>query len=159
MNENLNKNAFQYDAYHPLQWPSRRVGCLPRAGVCPGGCLPVGVVSIWSDASFTFAFTRHECTLTVNFNDAAQTPVRNGFPTKLSNQPESVKYQCGLILVPCWRQKLAINVEHLKIYYLRGMRIQKGLKHARSVSVVSWPICIKPWTNWQNYLSVISYGT
>ena len=49
----VNKNAFQHDAYHPLQWPSRGVclggcmsvqggvcqsrGCLLREGVCLGG--------------------------------------------------------------------------------------------------------------------------
>ena len=43
----MNKNAFQYDAYRPLQWPSLEGKCvssqggLPR-GVCPGGgCLGV----------------------------------------------------------------------------------------------------------------------
>ena len=34
-----NKNAFQWDAYHPLQWPSRREG-----GVYLGGCLSKGGV-------------------------------------------------------------------------------------------------------------------
>ena len=34
----FNKNAFQKDVYHPLQWPS-----LGEGGVClPGGCLPWG---------------------------------------------------------------------------------------------------------------------
>ena len=33
-----NKNAFQYDAYSPQQWPSLRGG-----GVCSGGCLLEGV--------------------------------------------------------------------------------------------------------------------
>ena len=45
---NYNKNAFQQDAYRPLQWPSRGGGCLPKGVVCPGeclsrGCLPGGV--------------------------------------------------------------------------------------------------------------------
>ena len=38
----LNKNAFQYDAYHPLQWSSPlRVSA--QGGVCPGGVCPGGV--------------------------------------------------------------------------------------------------------------------
>ena len=64
MKELKNKNAFQQDAYRPLQWPSRG-GCLPNGGgvsaqegvylgvggvclldggvcVCLGGCLPGG---------------------------------------------------------------------------------------------------------------------
>ena len=46
----MNKNAFQQDVCHPLQWPSGGGGvcpgacllcwCLPR-GVCPGGVCPV----------------------------------------------------------------------------------------------------------------------
>ena len=39
-NINLNNNAFQYDAYRPLQWPSRG-GVQGR--VCPGGVCLVGV--------------------------------------------------------------------------------------------------------------------
>ena len=35
-----NKNAFQQDAYRSLQWPVAGAGgCLPREGVCLGGCL------------------------------------------------------------------------------------------------------------------------
>ena len=53
-----NKNAFQYDEYHPLQWPSRGVsacqggmsacqrGCLPARGCLPRGCLPRVCVSV-----------------------------------------------------------------------------------------------------------------
>ena len=48
------KNAFQEDAYRPLQWPFRGGGCLPigggsaqkggvsLAGVCPGDVCPSG---------------------------------------------------------------------------------------------------------------------
>ena len=47
-----NKNAFQLDAYRPLQWSSDG-DCLPGKGVCLGGvylggCLPRGV-SAWRD--------------------------------------------------------------------------------------------------------------
>ena len=38
----LNKNAFQYDAYHPLQWSSP-LGVSAQGGVCPGGVCPGGV--------------------------------------------------------------------------------------------------------------------
>ena len=33
----LNKNAFQWDVYRPLQWACPGMGCLP------GGCLPDGL--------------------------------------------------------------------------------------------------------------------
>ena len=38
-----NKNAFQKDAYHLLQWSSRGKGGLPRGGVCLGRCQPGGI--------------------------------------------------------------------------------------------------------------------
>ena len=37
-----NKNAFQWDAYRPLQWPSDWGGCLPRGVSAQWGCLPGG---------------------------------------------------------------------------------------------------------------------
>ena len=43
VNSKVNKNAFQYDGYRPLQWPSGVRGCLPRWGVCPGGAWPGSV--------------------------------------------------------------------------------------------------------------------
>ena len=42
-----NKNAFQYDAYRPLQWPSRgRGSTLGRGGFCSRGVF-AGGVSAW----------------------------------------------------------------------------------------------------------------
>ena len=37
LNNNFNKNAFQQDAYRPLQWPPGWGGGV----VCPGGVFPV----------------------------------------------------------------------------------------------------------------------
>ena len=60
---NFNKNAFQWDAYRPLQWPSRGRGvsawglcvCLGRgsvylAGVCLGGLPREGGVCLRGSA-------------------------------------------------------------------------------------------------------------
>ena len=37
----MNKNAFQWDVYHPLQWSYW--GCLPKGGCLPRECLPTRV--------------------------------------------------------------------------------------------------------------------
>ena len=48
MTINVNKNAFQWDTYRPLQWRSRGEGVSAHRGVCWGvGCLPGGGVSAW----------------------------------------------------------------------------------------------------------------